>query len=154
MTRTAFEPTPGVLEDLAHGFTRRGRQGPYSSDVPDAELEGRGYKVPNGAILSSVSDMAKFVAWASNYQRVYSATTSRGELTLSSGYGLGFQAQRRGDIVMLGHGGSTAGYHASALFNRRADLGVVVLRNCDSCRFDAGPVAARILERLSVAARQ
>ncbi len=169
MTRTAFEPTPGVLQDLARGLTRRGRQGPYSSDVPDAELEGRGYKVPNGAILSSVNDMAKFVAWElghgpatvldravqeSNYQRVYSATTSRGELTLSSGYGLGFQAQRRGDIVMLGHGGSTAGYHASALFNRASGLGVIVLRNCDSCRFDAGPVAARILERLAVAAKQ
>jgi hypothetical protein len=83
-----------------------------------------------------------------NYRRVYSSTSGRGELSLSSGYGIGFQAQRRGDVVMLGHGGSTAGYHASALFHRASQLGVVVLRNCDSCRFDAGPVAARILERL------
>jgi hypothetical protein len=31
---------------------------------------------------------------------------------------------------------------------------VIVLRNCDSCRFDAGPVASRILERLVVTERQ
>jgi len=167
MSRTAFEPTDAVRLDLAHGFTRRGREGPYTSTVPDAELDGRGYKVPNGAILSSVNDMAKFVAWElgfgpdtvldrttqeSNYRRVHSATNGRGALTLSSGYGLGFQAQRRGDVVMLGHGGSTAGYHASALFHRESRLGVIVLRNCDSCRFDAGPVASRMLERLVTSA--
>ncbi len=90
---------------------------------------------------------------ASNYRRVSSATSTRGELTLSSGYGLGFQATRRGDVVMLGHGGSTAGYHASALFHRETELGVVVLRGCDSCAFDAGPVAARVLLRLVAAVR-
>ncbi len=163
MSRTAFEPTEAVRRDLARGYTRRGRDGPYSSTVPDAELDGRGYKVPNGALLSSVNDMAKFLSWElghgsddvldravqqSNYRRVYSATAGRGELTLASGYGIGFQAQRHGDVVLLGHGGSTAGYHASALVHRESQLGVVVLRNCDSCSFDAGPVASRILRRL------
>ena len=163
MTRTAFEPTSGVRSDLARGYTRSGRDAPYSSTVPDAELEGRGYKVPNGAVLSSVNDMAKFVAWElgagpetvlkratqdANYRRVYSATNGRGELAMDSGYGLGFQVQRRGDVVFLGHGGSTAGYHASVLFHRASRLGVIVLRNCGSCRFDAGPVASRVLERL------
>jgi CubicO group peptidase (beta-lactamase class C family) len=167
MARTAFEPTDVISLDVAHGFVRRGREGPYTSAVPDAELEGRGYKVPNGAILSTVNDMAKFLAWElghgsdavldrrtqqANYRRVYSATNARGELGLNSGYGIGFQAQRRGDVVMLGHGGSTAGYHASALFHRESQLGVVVLRSCDSCQVDAGPVASRVLERLVAAA--
>jgi CubicO group peptidase (beta-lactamase class C family) len=167
MSKTAFEPTDAMRQDLARGYARRGREGPYTSAVADAELEGRGYKVPNGAILSSVNDMAKFLAWElghgpaevldrdtqqSNYRRVYSATNARGELALNSGYGVGFQAQRRGDVVMLGHGGSTAGYHASALFHRGSQLGVVVLRSCDSCSFDAGPVASRVLERLVAAA--
>ncbi len=168
MTRTAFEPTDALGRDLARGYSRRGREGPYSSSVADRELDGRGYKVPNGAILSSVNDLAKFVAWElghgpagvlkretqqANYRRVYSATNGRGELTLSSGYGLGFQAQRRGDVVWLGHGGSTAGYHASALFSRADQVGVIVLRGCDSCPFDAGPVATRILERVVRAVR-
>jgi CubicO group peptidase (beta-lactamase class C family) len=182
MTRTAFEPTDAIREDLAHGYRQprgrgRGRRGqappdvtpaPPSREQADRELDGRGYKVPNGAILSTLADMARFVAWelgegpdgvlsrdtqASNYRRVSSATNARGELTLSSGYGLGFQATRRGDVVMLGHGGSTAGYHASALFHRETKLGVVVLRGCDSCAFDAGPVAARVLLRLVAAVR-
>jgi CubicO group peptidase (beta-lactamase class C family) len=168
MTRTAFEPTEAMRRDLAHGYTRRGREGPYTSAVPDAELEGRGYKVPNGAILSSVNDMAKFLAWElghgpagvldkatqeANYRRVYSSTSGRGELTLSSGYGIGFQATRRGDVVILGHGGSTAGYLASALVHRPSQLGVIVLRSCDSCAFAAGPVATRILERLVATAQ-
>jgi len=165
MTRTAFEPTAELRRDLAHGYSRRGREGPHTSAVADRELDGRGYKVPNGAILSSVRDLARFVAWElghgpeavlkpatrdANFQRVYSATSGRGELALDSGYGVGFQAQRRGEVVILGHGGSTAGYHTSALFHRESQLGVVVLRSCDSCSrdVDAGPTASRLLERL------
>jgi CubicO group peptidase (beta-lactamase class C family) len=165
MTRSAFEPTPELRRDLARGYARRGREGPHTSAVADRELEGRGYKVPNGAILSSVRDLARFVAWElghgpervlapatrdANFRRVYSSSSGRGELALDAGYGVGFQAQRRGDVVMLGHGGSTAGYHASALFHRESQLGVVVLRSCDSCirDVDAGPLAARLLERL------
>jgi hypothetical protein len=35
--------------------------------------------------------------------------------------------------------------------NRDTHLGVIVLRNCDSCRVDAGAVAARALEQLATA---
>ncbi len=165
MTRSAFEPTSQIRQNLAHGYVRRNNV--VSRTGPDAELEGRGYRVPNGAIFSTINDLARFVAWElgagpagvlkqatqdENYKRVYSSTSS-GDLAMSSGYGLGFQASRRGDIVMLGHGGSTAGYHASALFHRATKLGVIVLRNCDSCVVDAGPVATYMLERLVTAAR-
>jgi CubicO group peptidase (beta-lactamase class C family) len=163
MTRTSFEPSEELRRDLARGYSRRGREGPPSSVVADRELEGRGYKVPNGAILSTVHDLAKFVAWElghgpaavlkkdtqdANYRRVYSATSARGELTMTSGYGIGFQVQRRGEVVQLGHGGSTAGYLAAALFHRSSGLGVIVLRNCDACPFAPGPTASRMLERL------
>ncbi|HEY5610359.1 MAG TPA: hypothetical protein VIL97_04070, partial [Thermoanaerobaculia bacterium] len=83
-----------------------------------------------------------------NYQRAFFSNA-----TMTSGYGVGFQIARRGDVVMLGHGGSTAGYHSAALFHRPSKLGVIVLRNCDNCPVDAGPVAARTLERLVTATR-
>jgi hypothetical protein len=67
---------------------------------------------------------------------------------MTAGYGVGFQVTRRGDVVMLGHGGSTAGYHSAALVHRPTRLGVVVLRNCDNCPADAGPIAASALESL------
>jgi CubicO group peptidase (beta-lactamase class C family) len=164
MTRSAFEPTPGVRTDLAHGYARQ--DGKPDRTGPDQELDGRGYKVPNGAIFSTINDLATFVAWElgegpdavlskatqdANYRRVYSATDTRATLTMTSGYGIGFQATRRGDLVLLGHGGSTGGYHASVLFHRPSHLGVIVLRNCDFCGFDAGPVSVRVLETLASA---
>ena len=165
MTRSTFEPTAEIRKNLAHGYQRRNDT--VSRSGPDAELEGRGYRVPNGAIFSTITDLSKFVAWElgagpagllkqttqdENYRRVYSSTNN-GDLAMSSGYGLGFQAARRGDVVMLGHGGSTAGYHASALFHRGTKLGVIVLRNCDSCAVDATPVATYMLERVVTAMR-
>ena len=163
MTRSSFEPTATVRRDLAHGYVRPNGGGAASRATPDAELEGRGYRVPNGAIFSTITDLAKFVAWelgtsqatllkketqSANYDVVYSAATA-GNNPMASGYGLGFQLVRRGDVVMLGHGGSTAGYHAAALFHRKSGLGVIVLRNCDSCAVDAQPVAVGILSELA-----
>ena len=54
---------------------------------------------------------------------------------------------------MLGHGGSTDGYHSSLLVHRPTHVGVIVLRNCDNCAVDAGPVAARALEQLVTATK-
>jgi D-alanyl-D-alanine carboxypeptidase len=168
MTRTGYEPTPDIRKDLAHGFTRPNAQAAPDGTGPDRELDGRGYRVPNGALFSTVNDLARFVAWElgagpagllkketqdANYLRVYSATDTRTALTMSSGYGLGFQATRRGDVVLLGHGGSTAGYHSAALFHRPSQLGVVVFRSCDACAVDAGPVALQVMDKLVAAGR-
>ena len=157
MSRTAFAPTPALRKDLATGYTRR--DGKPDHSAPDRELDGRGYRVPNGALFSTVNDLAKFVAWelgegpagilksdtqTSNYSRVYSANGA-----LSSGYGLGFQATRRGDFVALGHGGSTAGFRAAALFHRQSKTGVIVLRNAEGGSFDASAIALRILQRVA-----
>jgi D-alanyl-D-alanine carboxypeptidase len=159
MTRTAFEPA-ALRTDLAHGYVRRGDT--PSREGPDRELDGRGYRVPNGALFSTINDLAKFVAWEvgegpagilkketqdANYLRVYSATGGRGALAMTSGYGLGFMASRDGhdDVVFLGHGGSTAGYRASAIFHRPTRLGVIVLRNSE---LDPAGVAGRTLRQL------
>jgi len=157
MSRTAWDATPALRADLAHGYTRR--DGKADRARPDAELDGRGYRVPNGNLFSTVNDLARFVMWelgtleapvirretqTFNYARTYSANGA-----LSSGYGLGFTVTRRGDLVALGHGGSTAGYRASALFNPRTGTGVVVLRSAEGGSFDAGAVALRVLERVA-----
>ena len=160
MTRTGWEPSADLRKDLAHGYQRvRDGGGAATRSAADRELEGRGYRVPNGALFSTVTDLTKFVAWElgegpagilkketqdANYARVFASGA-----TFSSGYGVGFQVSRRGDLVFLGHGGSTAGYHAAALVHRPTKLGVIVLRNCDSCPVDAGPTAARILDRIA-----
>jgi len=167
MTRSAFDATPLVRSNLAHGYVRPNGGGAPSRAGADAELDGRGYRVPNGAIFSTINDMAKFVMFelgsgpetvlkkdtqGFNYAVVYTAPTS-GNGAMASGYGLGFQVVRRGEVVMLGHGGSTEGYHAAALFHRTSKLGVIVLRNCDSCTVDAQPVAVEVLSQLANAVK-
>jgi CubicO group peptidase (beta-lactamase class C family) len=157
MNRSAFEPNASIMHDLAHGYRRQNDKPDRSG--PDRELEGRGYRVPNGALFSTVNDLAKFVAWelgegpdgilpkavqTANYSRAFFSNPA-----MTSGYGVGFMIARRGTVVMLGHGGSTAGYHSSAMVHHPSKLGVIVLRNCDSCPVDAGPVASRFLERLA-----
>ena len=157
MTRSAMEPTPALRANLAHGY-RRAQDGTASRAQADRELDGRGYRVPNGALFSTINDLTKFIAWElgegpatiltkatqdANYARAFYSNAAQ-----TSGYGVGFQVIRRGDVVMLGHGGSTAGYLASALFNRSARLGVIVLRNCDSCAMNASSVGTEVLEQL------
>jgi D-alanyl-D-alanine carboxypeptidase len=158
MTRSGMEATPAMRANLAHGYQRRQGTTPPSREAADRELDGRGYRVPNGALFSTVNDLAKFAAWElgagpggvlkketqdANYGRAFYYNAG-----MTAGYGVGFQITRRGDVVMLGHGGSTAGYHSSALVHRPSRLGVVVLRNCDNCPADAGPIAASALENL------
>jgi D-alanyl-D-alanine carboxypeptidase len=158
MSRSGMDISAELRRDLAHGYQSTQRKPPARRDAPDRELEGRGYRVPNGALFSTITDLAKFVAWElgevsttvlkkqtqdANYARAFFSNAA-----MTSGYGVGFQISRRGEIVMLGHGGSTAGFHSSALVHRPSRLGVIVLRNCDNCAVDAGPVAAATLEQL------
>jgi CubicO group peptidase (beta-lactamase class C family) len=155
MAHSGLEATPAVRANLAHGYVRASN-GSASRTAPDRELDGRGYRVPNGALFSTVNDLAKFVAWElgegpagilnadtqeANYHREFPAGAN-------VGYGVGFQSLHGNMGVVLGHGGSTAGYHSSALFHRASKIGVIVLRSCDSCTVDAGPVAARAIEQL------
>jgi D-alanyl-D-alanine carboxypeptidase len=158
MAHSALEATPAVRTNLAHGYVRASN-GSASRTVPDRELDGRGYRVPNGALFSTVSDLAKFVAWElgegpagilnantqeANYRQEFPAGAN-------AGYGVGFQSLHGSAGPVLGHGGSTAGYHSAALFHRASKLGVIVLRSCDSCPVDAGPVASRAIGQLIAA---
>lgn len=158
MTHTSFEPMPANEAAISTGYEIN-RGGRVSSDAPQREHAGRGYKVPNGAIYTTVGDLAKFVAFElsegpesvlkrstldDNFARVNS---SNGRL--DSGYGVGFQLTRRGEQVFLGHGGSVAGYTAQAWVHRPSKTGVIVLRNAAGGKFQLGDLTFRALEELA-----
>jgi CubicO group peptidase (beta-lactamase class C family) len=161
MTQTAFEPTPGIKAVLAKGYAID-RNGRASFDAPLREHAGRGYKVPNGALYTTVGDLARFLAFelgegpdavlprpvlADHHAR---AQSSNGRL--DSGYGIGFQLARRGEHVFLGHGGSVAGYTAQAWIHRPSKTGVIVLRSAAGGRFDLSGLTFRALTELASAA--
>lgn len=138
MPHTAFEQTPAILAALAKGYVLRDGKGDPGPAARELE-RGRGYKIPNGALFTTVGDLARFVSfelgagpdavlprqvWLDNLTR---SNSSNGDL--SSGYGVGFQMMRRGDRILFGHGGSVAGYHAGAYFHVPSQTGLIFLRN-------------------------
>lgn len=156
MTSTTFDPGEALRPRIAKGYALS--DGKPSSDSPVREIEGRGYRVPNGALFSTVDDLARFLAFELGdspaavlkketvdawFDRLYS---SNGRLT--GGYGLGVQATRRAALVALGHGGSTAGYRAQALFDRASRFGVVVLRSAEG-KINPQEIALRALELIA-----
>jgi CubicO group peptidase (beta-lactamase class C family) len=161
MTHTAFEPNSVIEPKLAKGYSVRGSK--VDAEVPQREHAGRGYKVPNGALYTTVDDLARFVAFelgegpetvlkkdtlAANFRRV-TATAS----DLKSGYGVGFAVAREGDWLFCGHNGAVAGYQADAIFNRPSKVGFIILRNVSGGKFDVHGLATKSLAILSAALR-
>jgi CubicO group peptidase (beta-lactamase class C family) len=162
MSRSAMgDASPAVRANLAHGYQLDEKSRKVSREDADRGLDGRGYRVPNGGLFSTVNDLAKFAAWEVGdgpsgilKKEAQEANYSRALFYIPgmyAGYGVGFQTRWLGSVLMLGHGGSTDGYHSALYVNRATHLGVIVLRNCDSCPVDAAPVAARALEQLVTA---
>ena len=121
MSHTAFEPNATIQSQIAKGY-EVDASGHISFEAPQREHAGRGYKVPNGALYTTVDDLAQFVALELGEgpetvlpKSVVEANLARANSTngnLDAGYGVGFQLSRRGADVFIGHGGSVAGYTA------------------------------------------
>jgi CubicO group peptidase (beta-lactamase class C family) len=161
MSHSGFELDAEMRAKLAKGYEVD--KGQADSSTSARELAGRGYKVPNGGLFTTVGDMARFVsfqlgegpesvlsrtAWAANLTR-----TNSSMLDLTAGYGIGFMVNRRRNMVIYGHAGDVAGYSAAAQFDRASGTGVVVLSNVAGSQLRVGPLADRLLEIVAVAGR-
>ena len=136
MSQTAFSLDEGMQKNRAKGFLIE--NGKVDAETPELyERDGRGWRIPNGGLYSTVEDLARFVAFElgaenaavlskktleSNFVRVQSAN-----IDFSYGYGLGFQVRRRGNLVAVGHDGVSAGYRCSAWFDPKTRLGVATM---------------------------
>jgi CubicO group peptidase (beta-lactamase class C family) len=153
MTRTDFVPTAAIRAALAKGYEVR--NGKPDGQQAAREHDGRGYKVPNGALYTTVGDLAKFVSlWlGEGPENVLKRSTISDALsrvasangTLTTGYGVGFMLQRRGTQVYYGHGGSVAGYRAQMTYHPQSKTGVIVLRNAGGGSFNPAGVAEKAL---------
>jgi CubicO group peptidase (beta-lactamase class C family) len=158
MTHTVFEPNGAMDRVLAKGYVID-RSGRVTFDAPQREHAGRGYKVPNGAIYTTVGDLARFVAFelGEGPESVLKRATLEEQQTrvnsangrLDSGYGVGFQLSRRGEHIFLGHGGSMAGYTAQAWIHHPSNTGVIVFRNAGGGQFDLPGLTFRALTELA-----
>ena len=130
-----------------------GRRMPDRSRQPMAFMDTKGLG-PAAGLTSNVEDMARFVS--AQFRRgkasgILAFSTLREmhrvrmlENDWASGTGLGFQVNRAGGKVTVGHGGSLAGYKTQTSFRPAEKVGVIVLTNGD----DSLPakIAARAME--------
>ena len=163
MDRTRFEPDPTITPDLAVGYQVNDDGTLDDSTAAEEARDGRGYRVPNGAIFTTVDDLARFVSFElgrgpeSVLPKAILDDALGGlvatDAFLQTGYGLGFMAQQRDGYPILGHNGSVTGYRAAMYYDRAMQLGVVVLHNVFGGKQDPSRLAVDILARLAAAKR-
>ena len=164
MQRTRFEVDPTIASDLAVGYEVKDDGTLDDQTAAQEARDGRGYKVPNGAIFTTVDDLARFVSF--ELGRGPDSVLAKSILddafggfvatdpSMQTGYGLGFMAMHRDGYSFpsfLGHGGSVAGYRAAMYYHRRMQLGVVVFRNVGGGKQDPDRLAGDILSALTSA---
>lgn len=162
MTGSDFVVNGGALEPrLATGYTVR--SGVVSGEQPAREHAGRGYKVPNGGVYSTVADLARFLGSVSGVPglRILEEESRREMIRVqtpedpSDGYGLGFRitVDEEGRRI-VSHGGSVAGYTAHMAVDPDAGISVVLLRNYGGGAINLGRAAQDLLRELRVAPRR
>lgn len=124
---------PELWSRMSVGYSRDRETGRISAERATAEHFGRGYKVPNGGIYSTVGDLARFAGALMGYgpTPLLGEETVREMLTPQApaeGYGLGFSIEEVDGVRVVGHGGSVAGYNAGLVFDLETGLGVAMLR--------------------------
>ena len=153
MSSSTFVVGSALRTRLAAGYVNR--DGEIDARPPAREHAGRGYKVPNGGVYSTVGDLARFAAGVSGALRLLDDETRAAMLSIqtpesdSQGYGLGFSLRRDADGTWwASHGGSVAGYNAHLLFQPDAQLGVVLLRNYNGGETNLGGAALDLARKL------
>ena len=142
-----------MVRRRAKGYYNRS-DGTVNTELPASEHRGRGYRVPNGGVYSTVDDLVRFAAGVMG--------RGGGELLLSegmrmellrvqtpgnreSGYGLGFSIRSTGGRVLAGHGGWVPGYTAQLSFEPATGRTVVLLRNYNVGRTNLSAAARELL---------
>ena len=154
MANSVFEPNPNSLPHLSKGY-QVGSNSRVDTETAQREHEGRGYKVPNGAIYTTVGDLARFTSFllGDGPESVLKLSSLENSLVLpasksDSSYGLGIMVVKRKNYTAFGHDGAVAGYQAALMVNRKAGVGVILLANVLGT-IDTTNMALRSLDILS-----
>jgi D-alanyl-D-alanine carboxypeptidase len=158
MTHTALQLTPALQAHLSSGYELDGDR--VDAATPLREQAGRGYRVPNGAVYTTVGDLARFASFlmGNGPERVLKTASLEHDLDqvivpsnsrMTEGYGLGFMVRRRDTYVAFGHGGDVAGYQAALYINRDKGIGFILLANARGDTIPSGDLALRALDVLS-----
>jgi CubicO group peptidase (beta-lactamase class C family) len=114
------------------------------------QVDGMGYRVPNGGIWSTPVDLARFeVAFMSG--TLIKAASLRKMLEIPSGsksYGMGIMIMRDNWLTMIGHDGADPGYTSQLSIDPNTGSAVILLRNCRPGTTDLISATRELLLRL------
>ena len=159
MNSSTFIVGPDLSRRLSVGFDL-GNDGVVDAETPAFEHEGRGYKVPNGGVYSTVGDLATFGAAVMGHTEFELLEASTREEVMrwqtppdGPGYGLGLSINRitlpNGlEVRFVGHGGGVSGYNAYLVFEPETGWGVVMLRNYNGGQTNLSGASTMLLIQL------
>ena len=159
MRHTAFEIEPAIAPDVTRGYDILINGAADPAQSVRESITGRGYKVPNGAIYTTVGDLSQFLVLQLGHGPVSVVAPARLDSAFNAvvgpdgrptaPYGVGFGVERKGDHNFYGHNGGVAGFSALLEFDRDAQVGVIVLRNATGGRVEALQLGVRVLQLLA-----
>ncbi|MFV1987033.1 MAG: serine hydrolase domain-containing protein [Gemmatimonadota bacterium] len=156
MVSSTFVIGPDLARRLAVGYGGEG----HGTRTPAIEHNGRGYKVPNGGVHSTVADLATFAAAVmgrTEFELLRDDT--RAEVVRrqtpedGTGYGLGFfltevELVDGQTVTFVGHSGGVSGYNAYLVFDPETGYGVALMRNYNVGETNLGRAGNALLRDL------
>jgi len=135
MNNTYFQIPDSQKINLAKGMAG-GPTAELDYEQPKREHDEIGYRIPNGGIYSTPTDLAKFMKACMGYSNILNEngikmlqTTQTPTTRLRSNYSYGFDLYSEQGINTVGHGGSNAGYSAHFEYEKNSQYGIIILRN-------------------------
>ena len=136
MNNSFFIIPEGDKNKVAAGYNWHPFTGKIDAEKAKLEHKGRGYKVPNGGIYSTPSDLARFLMAQCGNSDLLTTKYLQMMQTIQTqeddeyGYGLGFSIRNNDKgIKMVEHDGGVIGYNAYMAFNPESGIGVIMMRN-------------------------
>jgi len=156
MASSTFVIGPDLARRLAVGYGGED----HGARMPAIEHTGRGYKVPNGGVHSTVADLATFAAAVmgrTEFELLRDDTRAevirRQTPEDGPGYGLGFfltevELADGRRVGFVGHSGGVSGYNAYLVFDPETGYGVALMRNYNVGETNLGQAGNALLRDL------
>jgi CubicO group peptidase (beta-lactamase class C family) len=150
MYDTFFYIPGNKLSRLAEGIYNN-EKGNINTKLPVREIEGRGYRVPNGGIFSTPKDLAKLaISMMVKPYLLKPASLREMQLGSSSGrrYGLGLMLVHTGRLDVFGHDGSVPGYTSQMAIDKNNGYAVILMRNYNLGRTNLAKTSFDLMKNL------
>ncbi|MGH3648304.1 MAG: serine hydrolase domain-containing protein [Micromonosporaceae bacterium] len=150
MTRTSYD----CQEPYARGYVVH----PWHGTLREEPRHDSVAMAPAGQLWSTVSDLARWAAFLADPPAGVLDPGTLAEMTVpvmisdvdswSGGYGLGLQLIRRGDRILVGHGGSMPGYQAFLGVHRASGTAAFAFGNAYNGKVSLMPLCGEVIDEV------